>query len=320
MTGQEVDEAMRREMNTLVAAYVLDALPVDERTAFEAYLDSSPETAHEVAELFATSAVLAVTNAVAPPVGLRDRVLTAAAQTRQLPPLTRRGADGSGDDVSSMLRRVTDPAPGRDATRADSVGRGRHLVVPPAAPAPPPSDPALSGSEPSTVVSIDRAARRRRRALARVGAGLAAAAVLVLAVVVTVQSGRLSDARQQTQAAEAQASALTGLLGQPDARTQTAQVAGGGQATVVVSRASARGVLLLNGVAAQPDGRTYQLWLIDAENRARSQGTFATSTSAATVDFDGLKDGDSVGISVEQAGGSPTGAPTTRPILAVKVA
>ena len=89
MSEMGVDDDVRREMNTLVAAYVLDALPRPERSAFERYLEQAPDTAHEVAELFATSALLGSMDAAPPPAGLRERVLAAVAQTRPLPPLTR---------------------------------------------------------------------------------------------------------------------------------------------------------------------------------------------------------------------------------------
>ncbi|WP_371618947.1 anti-sigma factor domain-containing protein [Streptomyces sp. NBC_00454] len=56
-------------------AYVLDALPPAERTAFEAHLESCPECAREVRDFAATAALLARAVAVEPPPELREAVL-----------------------------------------------------------------------------------------------------------------------------------------------------------------------------------------------------------------------------------------------------
>ncbi len=307
MTEREEDD-MRREMNTLVAAYVLDALPADERSAFESYLDGAPDTAHEVAGLFATSALLGATNQAAPPPGLRARVLGQVAQTRQLPPLTGR-PDATADLPLSgtgemLLRRVSDVV---EPIRA-MPDAGRHVGAGP--------DDHAPGS--TTVVPVDATAQRRRRLGARVAAAFALAAVVALGIVVGVQADQLSGARQQTQAALRRSAAISDVVNQPDIATRTTQVAGGGRATVLVSSSARRGVVVLDGVAALPPDKTYQLWLIDAANKARSVGTFGTEKQAAEVAFTGLRTGDQVGVSVEPAGGSAS--PTTKPVFAVSVA
>lgn len=306
MTEREEDD-VRREMNTLVAAYVLDALPAQERSAFENYLEGAPDTAHEVAELFATSAVLGEMSGAAPPLGLRSRVMGQVTQTRQLPPLTGR-RDGTADQPVSgtdemLLRRVSDGvehlSPGADTGRHVAAGR----------------DDRLTGS---LVVPIDAAAPRRRTLGSRVAAGFALAAVVALGIVVGVQADRLSGARQQTQAAQQQSAAIFDVVNQPDVATRTTQVAGGGRATVLTSSRTHKGVLVLDGVAPLPSDKTYQLWLIDSAEKARSVGTFATDGAAAAVDFAGVRTGDQLGVSVEPAGGSA--APTTKPVFALPIA
>ena len=279
MTDGEVEDSMQREMNSLVAAYVLDALPPDEREVFEAFLDGSPTAAQEVAELLSVSAVLGAVDTAAPAPGLRESVLSAVGRTRQLPPITRR---------SNAERTPGQPVPAQ----------------------PVPAQPVAAQPVPVT---------RRRKAAVRVAAAFALAAVLVLGVVVGIQADRLAEARRETQAAQG-ALALSSITGQADLQTRTSAVASGGTATVLSSARAGRGVVLLAGVTTLATDKTYELWLIDAAGKPRPVTTFATDNTTATVDFAGFRTGDSVGLSVEPAGGSPTGAPTTTPVLAVKVA
>ena len=77
---------MSADIHALSGAYALDALPDDERAFFERHLAMCDACREEVAELLQTTAMLAGGVAQAPPPGLRDKVLTAADVTRQLPP------------------------------------------------------------------------------------------------------------------------------------------------------------------------------------------------------------------------------------------
>jgi len=294
MTDGEVEDSMQREMNSLVAAYVLDALPPDEREVFEAFLDGSPTAAQEVAELLSVSAVLGAVDTAAPALGLRESVLSAVGRTRQLPPITRR---------SNAERTPGQPVP------------AQPVPAQPVPAQPVPAQPVPAQPVPAQAVPVTR----RRRAAVRVAAAFALAAVLVLGVVVGIQADRLAEARRETQAAQG-ALALSSITGQADLQTRTSAVASGGTATVLSSARAGRGVVLLAGVTTLATDKTYELWLIDAAGKPRPVTTFATDNTTATVDFAGFRSGDSVGLSVEPAGGSPTGAPTTTPVLAVKVA
>lgn len=332
MSEMGVDDDMRREMNTLVAAYVLDALPESERSAFERYLEQAPDTAHEVAELFATSALLGSMDAAPAPPELRDRVLAAASQTRPLPPLTRspEGSDPIPDPGTDemLLRRVSNPAGFRPASGQPGPHEpGVHQresdhqsdVAAPSRPGPHRGGQAATGTT-TAVVADDLAARRRRRTAGIVGAALGAAAVVALGILVGVQTVRLDQANQQISAVSQRAAAIAAVAGQPDVRARTTAVAGGGQATVLVSGAANRGVVLLNGVGTLPDRKTYELWLIDSGGKARPVTTFDARDNRATVTFGGVRPGDSLGLSVEPEGGSTTGAPTTPPVFALQLA
>ncbi|GAA0244817.1 anti-sigma factor [Saccharothrix mutabilis subsp. mutabilis] len=91
-----IDDITRIEAHTLIGAYVLDAVTDAERRVFEEHLAGCSGCAQEVAELRETTALLAGGAEVTPPAGLKDRVLTAVAHTRQVPPDPPRAAGGRG--------------------------------------------------------------------------------------------------------------------------------------------------------------------------------------------------------------------------------
>jgi anti-sigma-K factor RskA len=76
------------DIHTLTGAYAADALPADERRAFEEHLAVCEPCAQEVAELQATAARLAEAAAEPPPPGLKQAVLAEIDRIRQEPPDT----------------------------------------------------------------------------------------------------------------------------------------------------------------------------------------------------------------------------------------
>ena len=77
----------RTEMHTLTGVYALNALSYAEQERFERHLQRCPTCASEVRGLQRTAAEIGLAAAVVPPGRLHDRVMTAVARTRQLPPL-----------------------------------------------------------------------------------------------------------------------------------------------------------------------------------------------------------------------------------------
>ncbi|MER5262118.1 anti-sigma factor [Actinosynnema sp. NPDC002837] len=77
---------MTDDTHALIGAYVLDAVSDTERRAFDDHLAHCTACVRETAELRETTALLAGAATVEPPRHLRDRVMTAIADTRQLPP------------------------------------------------------------------------------------------------------------------------------------------------------------------------------------------------------------------------------------------
>ena len=76
----------RHDLHGLSGAYALDALTGPELDRFEHHLHRCPPCENEVRGFRETATRLALAVAASPPPGLRERVLTAAAVTRQLPP------------------------------------------------------------------------------------------------------------------------------------------------------------------------------------------------------------------------------------------
>jgi anti-sigma-K factor RskA len=74
------------DIHTLTGAYAVDALPADERAAFESHLEVCDACAQEVAELQATAARLGESSFTLPSPDLRARVLAEIDRTRQEPP------------------------------------------------------------------------------------------------------------------------------------------------------------------------------------------------------------------------------------------
>jgi anti-sigma-K factor RskA len=269
-----MDDQMSRELNTLAAAFALDALPLDERSAFEEQLSEYPELEREVEELQQAAGLLAEPIAVRVPAALRVSVLAGIAGIRQLPPLVVDGA-----------------APG--STPAPEVGAGPVAEI---------SRPAGEAGAPVSDLGAHRARRARRLSgPRRTFVTAVAAAAAAAAVILGYQAVR-----------PASSSPIAGVLAQPDARTTQVAVGHTGEAILAWSETEKRVVVQVNSLPDAPAGKTYQLWLIRSTG-AVSEGTFDPTSGSATLQADGLRAGDRVGITIEPAGGSKQ--PTTTPIL-----
>lgn len=77
---------MSSDLATLTGAYVVNALPDDERAEFEVHLTTCQDCRQEVEELREAAARLGAAEHTAPPDELKQRVLAEISQTRQDPP------------------------------------------------------------------------------------------------------------------------------------------------------------------------------------------------------------------------------------------
>ena len=243
---------LRHDLHALSGAYALDALdPGSERDRFTRHLSRCQSCAGEVRGFREVATAMAFATAAEPPPGLRDRVLIAAARTRQLPP-----------EVKAHAR----------ARRTRSRG---------------PWVPWLSG--------------------------VVATASIVIAVLFGFAQAHTRDELNQVKA-ENQAISL--LLSAPEAKLLTHTVTNGGVATVVLAADRHELAVVTTGLPALPAGQVYQLWLI-GKPKIVSAGLLPAAKNGQTpaVLATGVVKGDTLGLTVEPAGGSAQ--PTTTPILAL---
>lgn len=97
-------------LHSLAGAYALNALEGEERDSFERHLRGCRACADEVRGFTATVTAMGMAAASEPPQALKDRVLAAAAVTRQLPPVT---GEGRSARSGRSAREAGQPAPRR---------------------------------------------------------------------------------------------------------------------------------------------------------------------------------------------------------------
>lgn len=119
------------------------------------------------------------------------------------------------------------------------------------------------------------------------------------------------------QARPAAVVALDRIEAAPDARQASAQVEGGGSATLHWSESLDEAVLVTGELPDVSTDETFEVWYVRGETAA-SAGTFDPSGESTSALLEpGLQSGDVIAVTVEQSGGSPTGQPTSDPILAI---
>jgi anti-sigma-K factor RskA len=269
---------------TLLGAYVLNSLSIDERAAFEAHLAESETLRHETTELADTAVLLGGAIApVQPSAALKANIMGLIATTPQLPPVVR-PETVAPDVAASVTPLAAVPAPAQ--------------VAPSQAPE------ALS---PATQKAQARWFTRPAIAL------VSAAAVVGLILGGGVLVNTIDEAQTQQLAADQ----LAAINAARDMQQAVAQVESGGTATLVWSNELASSAMIVDGLPALPSDKVYELWYIDTESVARPAGTFRVGENGATwrVLEGEMHSGDTVGVTVEPDGGSET--PTTAPIVAI---
>jgi anti-sigma-K factor RskA len=231
------------DIHHLGAAYALDAIDDHERDVFEAHYASCDVCSADVVDFRATVASLAGASSAPPPAGLKAKVLSEVAATRQLSPLL-----------------------------------------------------------PDVVVDLVARRRRQRRWLVSAVAAAAAVVAFVAGVLVVDRDGE-----------PGYAAALDDVLSQPDARfiqLDDTDAAPGGTVRVAWSDEANTAVLVADGLPTAPEGRAYELWLIDADGPTpmRVLDRAAGGRLRQVLDIDA--DPDAWGVTIEPASGSdtPTGA------------
>ncbi|MEV6871894.1 anti-sigma factor [Amycolatopsis sp. NPDC051128] len=144
----------------------------------------------------------------------------------------------------------------------------------------------------------------------------AAAAVIGLAAggvfggIALTQQQELQAAQSRLDQAKQRYEPVAALLAAPDAKTAHGEAPTGGGVTVVLSRSLDRVLVMDAGLPSQPGGKVYEAWLLTGSGTPRSAGVIAASDDGGLVVAQGVGSADKLAVSVEPAGGSPTGAPS----------
>lgn len=165
-------------------------------------------------------------------------------------------------------------------------------------------------TEEAEATEAGTAAQRRRHWRAGLFA-LAASAAVLLALTLTPWM------RDSLAPADPVQTALEQVESAPDATLASTTLQGGGQATLHWSPSADQAVFVAEGLPTLDADRDFELWIVRGD-QAISLGVVAVDgTHEAAVVPDGFKVGDALAITVEDLGGSPTGAPTSDPIVVV---
>ncbi|QWT23949.1 anti-sigma factor [Subtercola sp. PAMC28395] len=267
------------EFYLLSGAYALDALSPEEKAAFEAALAESPELAREADELAATATLLALSAVPVQP--------------------------SSSLKATLMAQLATTP---QDSSTRHGVTPEAVFGAVPTASEHPETDSSNSGSRAEL--------KARSRWFTRPAGILVAAAA---AVALFVGGGFVGTALTQSgtnSSQDASASALAELYAASDVQSAHSTIEGGGEATVMWSSRLAKSAVIAQGLASLPSSKTYEAWYINGST-VTPAGTFTPGGDNTTwhVLSGKMAPGDTVGVTVEPAGGSQ--APTTTPIIAV---
>ncbi|MFD5226612.1 anti-sigma factor domain-containing protein [Microbacterium sp. NPDC058342] len=115
-------------------------------------------------------------------------------------------------------------------------------------------------------------------------------------------------------------SALEQIRSAEDARQATIELPSGGEATAHWSATLGDVVLVTSGLEALDEEQTYELWYVRGEAPVAA-GTFRPEDGRATALLEGaMQEGDVIAVTVEAAGGSPNGQPTSNPIIVIPTA
>jgi len=279
----------------LAGAYALHALSAEEAAEYERYLERSEQARIEAAELSDTAVALGLSTApVQPSSALKASLMAKLASTPQLPPLSAPAQPAATDAPPAPVAPLTAVPEAADAT------------VPAAAPAAPSAAPRTSAGE-----------RAQRRWFQRPAGYLVAAAAAVALFVGGTFAGQAIYGNPNDQFADQQAASLAEINAAPDTQRASTETAGGQEATLVWSGELGLSAIIVDDLPALGDDQDYQLWYI-GEGGPISAGTFdSTGSGTSWRVLDGtMSAGDTVGVTVEPAGGSDQ--PTTDPIVAIQ--
>lgn len=305
-----------QEFAELSAGHALNALSAADEQAYQDARAAHPEWDELTQVDAATVAALADGAApVAPPLDARSRLLSAIAAMPQgvsggvtpsaVPPAT---APEFPEPQAAVPGAAATEVAGPDAAGTEVAGAdatGADAAEPDAA------DPRVTSTPaPSTEMMQTVQRRNWSRGL------FALVASIVLLVGIGWGVGSVSRLWQTPPAEQM----LAQIEAAPDAASASVEF-DGGTATAHWSADVGEAVLVTAGLPSIEADRTFEMWVVHGEAAPVSAGTFEASGGDGVAILEApMEPGDTIAVTVEQDGGSPSGAPTTDPIVAVPTA
>ncbi|MFI9453221.1 anti-sigma factor domain-containing protein [Amycolatopsis sp. NPDC052450] len=130
---------------------------------------------------------------------------------------------------------------------------------------------------------------------------------------------QLTAAREQAAQYAARYAPVAEVLSAADLRTGHAEASGGGGGTVMMSRSKDKLVFMAAQLPKNEPGRTYQAWLMFPGTAPKPAGLISGGQDGALLVADGLGGAEKLALSVEQAGGSPTGTPSKDVVMVMSM-
>lgn len=287
---------MDDQLHLLTGAYALNALDEDERRHFETSLTPGHPVTEEARELSQVAALLAAgTTPVAPPADLKARLMAQIAVTPQVEAVASPEAQQTPVPTTSDAEATVQadvPVEDVPAKAAEAEPAGADVVPLPV-----------------------RRAPSSTRWLAAVATVLAVAAAGTAGWAFQAQSQRDEAQRRLAAAQDSPAEAMNRIIAAPDAKLKQFSVPGGATMLVMHSEKEGRGGVMTLGMGAPPQGKSYELWLIDQAGAAKPAGLLESGGGASTWNElpGGIGSASFLGVTIEPEGGSAQ--PTTKPIL-----
>ncbi len=275
----------------LAAGYALGSLTLEEIAAYEAFLAGSPDARIDAAAYEQTAVALGLDAAPVEPRPELKANLMALIQT------TPQEAPAGNPSHAAPAASVTTTPVLADRPAAPHAAVDENVVDP--------------GGTTGRRSAAQTKARTRwfTRPVAVLTAAAAAAALFFGGALVGQSLGSTPAPEVQ------QASALAQITSASDAQRASAAVTDGGTATLVWSLELGKSAILVDGLGALPADKTYELWYMRGD-AAHPAGTMDASGTVTWRVLEGtMQAGDTVGITVEPAGGSSQ--PTTTPLVAI---
>lgn len=271
----------------LSAGYALGALSPEDELAYREALDAHPEWMPLVEADAAAAALLSEGVAdVTPPPGLKASLLAQIGAPEAVEPQAETSAPVEAprheDDVADPADELQDDDP-RAAASGYSVG--------------------------SPVTEEVQLVQRRNwtRSLFALTASIALLVGIGWGVGTLTQGMRAPSAE----------SVLAQIERSDDAQSSTAQLGDGGEATVHWSPSVDGVVLVAEGLPEIADDQSYEAWFVRGSAPIPA-GAFESSDGSAAMLLEGdMQPEDVIALTIEQSGGSPSGLPTTDPIVAI---